>query len=380
MQAVVLCFSPNTGWHQPLPLWDSPQTLVLIFCPPDFTAYDDAIKQLSENYPQAVFAGCSSAASIAQDTIHESALVVGIIQFKHTRLKMVSALQPQPSASWQAGQQLADQLAATDLRAVVVLTDGINTNGATLLQGLVDRLGNTIPIGGGLASGQGRLTSTWLLQDFAPTTHLACAIGFYGNKLMVASSVRDGWKLFGLKREITRAQTNRLYEIDHRPALEVYKQYLGDRYESKVDFTLHYPVAIWQNASKHYVVRTVFDLDEETQSLGFATDIPMHSQIQFMYGSTDTLVEGAESAAHDILEQFGHPTQPILSLAFSCVGRKLVMQANTTHELDSMLDELPLGSYQLGFYSYGELGTTGAEATYNLHNETMTLMALYERD
>ncbi|MGB5466677.1 MAG: hypothetical protein WBM84_11390 [Sedimenticolaceae bacterium] len=37
-----------------------------------------------------------------------------------------------------------------------------------------------------------------------------------------------GWDLLGPEREITRSQDNVLYSLDGRPALQVYKKYLGE--------------------------------------------------------------------------------------------------------------------------------------------------------
>ena len=179
---------------------------------------------------------------------------------------------------------------------------------------------------------------------------------------------------------MTRSTQNTLYEIDHHPALQIYKHYVGDQCKHSRDFSIYFPMAVWPQDNTHYVVRTIFNVDEETQSMNFASDIPEGSKIQFMYGNTDSLVEGAETAIQTILHQLKTPDQPLLSLAFSCVGRKLMMEDETDQELTVMLDCLPKDSWQLGFYSYGELGPIADQAQYSLHNETMTLMVIYEKN
>ncbi len=210
-----------------------------------------------------------------------------------------------------------------------------------------------------------------------PRSHRACGIGFYGKKLVFASYAKDGFKPFGPERLITRAEDNILYEIDGRPALQLYKEYLGEYANKLPAMALHFPLAIWNQAKDHYVVRTVIAVDEANDSLSFVADIPVGYQTQLMYGSFDNLLDGAEMAARSLAKQLP-PDTPVLALTISCSGRKLVMADDTEQELEATLDCLPAGSQQLGFYSYGELAPTAPGGQCSLHNETMTLTVLYE--
>lgn len=380
MQAVLNYFTLDKGWSQPLPALDSPQTLVIVFCHPEFKHYQTALEDIHRYYAQSIIVGCSSSASIFYGRIIEEGLVIGIVRFHKTRLQASSARLPSPYDSWQAGKQLAKQLHQPDLKGVLLLSDGLYTNGVELLRGLTDHLLHSVPIVGGLASDGGRFQETWVLHQGKPTAQIVYAIGFYGHDILIKGYAADGWKLFGLQRKVTRSTQNTLYEIDHRPALQIYKHYVGDQCKHSRDFSIYFPMAVWPQDNTHYVVRTIFNVDEETQSMNFASDIPEGSKIQFMYGNTDSLVEGAETAIQTILHQLKTPDQPLLSLAFSCVGRKLMMEDETDQELTVMLDCLPKDSWQLGFYSYGELGPIADQAQYSLHNETMTLMVIYEKN
>jgi hypothetical protein len=68
----------------------------------------------------------------------------------------------------------------------------------------------------------------------------------------------------------------------------------------------------------------------------------------------------------------------VLSLAISCVGRRLVLRQRAEEELQASLEALPAGARQIGFYSYGELSPL-ASGSCELHNQTMTLTTLGER-
>jgi hypothetical protein len=68
---------------------------------------------------------------------------------------------------------------------------------------------------------------------------------------------------------------------------------------------------------------------------------------------------------------------PVLSVAISCVGRRLVLGPRTEEEIEAVIEALPHGARQVGFYSYGEISPVGALGC-SLHNQTMTLTTLAE--
>jgi len=378
VQVTLSFYTQATGWHKPLPDVDSPQTLVLIFSPLDHQPYQTAIQQLHARYPQAVIAGCSAIAGIFNEHLLENALVVGIIRFKTTRLAFSSAELAQANSSFQAGQQIAAALKAPDLKGIFVLTDGLNTNGNELVRGLASIVDETdVTIVGGLASDALQFVSTWIFYQGHPVSQRACGIGFYGKELVFTSYARDGFKPFGPERMITRAAGNTLYEIDGRPALQLYKEYLGEYAANLPATALHFPLAIWNQAKDHYVIRSVIAVHEADNSLEFVADIPQGYHMQLMYGSFDNLLDGAETAARRLTERLP-PQTPVLALTISCSGRKIVMGDDTVQELEATLENLPAGSQQFGFYSYGELAPTAFGGNCCLHNETLTLTVMHE--
>jgi hypothetical protein len=378
MQVTLTFFTQATGWHKPLPDTDSAQTLVLVFSEPDSTPYQHALSELQQKYPQAIIAGCSTVASIFNEYLLENALVVGVIQFHATRLALTSAELQHDQDSLLAGQHIATQLNAPDLKGILILTDGLNTQGSELLRGMAAIINQRkVTIVGGLASDKMDFVNTWVWSAGKPTSHRAIGIGFYSEKLVFASHAQDGFKPFGPERLITRAAKNVLYELDGHPVLQLYKEYLGEHANNLPKMALHFPLAIWNEAKDHYVVRTVVSMDESTQSLSFVADIPAGYHAQLMYGSFDNLLDGAELAARNLANTLP-PNQPVLALTISCSGRKLVMSEDTDQELEATLSTFPKGSQQFGFYSYGELAPIAFGGQCGLHNETMTLTVMYE--
>ena len=123
------------------------------------------------------------------------------------------------------------------------------------------------------------------------------------------------------------------------------------------------------------LVRTILSVDEAAQSMTFAGDIPEESIVQLMRANFDRLIEGASEAGR----QARLPgDQPCLSVAVSCVGRRLVLGERTEEEVDAVLESLPEGAPLVGFYSYGEISPLAAGQCGALHNQTMTLTRYWE--
>lgn len=378
MQVTLSFFTQATGWHKPLPNIDSPQTLVLIFSPPDSKQYQSAIEQLHAHYPQAVITGCSTVAGIFNEHLMENALVAGIIRFKKTHLAFASAELAHSDHSFQAGEQIAKSLNRPDLKGILILTDGLNTNDSELISGLASVVNESnVTIVGGLASDKMQFASTWIFHQGQAASRRVSGVGFYGKELVFTSYARDGFKPFGPERIITRSAGKTLYEIDGRPALQLYKEYLGEHAANLPATALHFPLAIWNQTKDHYMVRTVVSINEADNSLGFVADIPQGYSTQLMYGSFDNLLDGAEIASRSLADRLP-PKTPVFALTISCSGRKLVMGDDADQELETTLENLPAGSQQLGFYSYGELAPTALGGSCCLHNETMTLTVMYE--
>jgi len=169
-----------------------------------------------------------------------------------------------------------------------------------------------------------------------------------------------------------RSTGNVLYELDGKPALRLYKEYLGERASGLPATALLFPLAMRvERGDEKQLVRTVLAIDEAAQSLTFAGNIPTGSFVQLMRANFDRLVQGASDAA--TMGRVGRTLDgDLLALAISCVGRRLVLGERTEEELEAALAAFPPGARQVGFYSYGEISPF-ASGPCDLHNQTMTL-------
>ena len=372
-------YHAETGWQTHLPAdLDSPQTLILIFADPALELYQTALVDIQEVYPNSVITGCSTYASILNDGIIENGLVINIIQFKHSQVQRAFTQLNDSDDSYAAGKRIAQQLDAPDLTAVILLTDGVYTRGTELAAGISQSLNPNVNIAGGLASDKATFRKNWLLNGTSKVPRSVAGIGFYGPHVRVHTAAKDGWHPFGPERTVTKAQGNALYELDNFPAFELYQKYLGKRSSELEHSPLNFPLAIWQKNRKHYIIRAVLEVNEENNSLRCAGELTEGSRAQLMYANSENLIDGAEEAVTSICQQLPENPPPVFALAISCYGRKVVMGEDTEQELEAIMEHLPAGSAQSGFYSYGELARNEELNTCSLYNETMTLTLIYE--
>jgi len=372
-------WEPSAGWSRPLPAGDGPSTLVMAFAATDVQEHASPIQDLRAAYPTSAVIGCSTAGEILADTVSDGSLVVAVARFATTRLTLAHERVQASEQSYVAGLSLGKQLADREpgLAAVFVLADGLGVNGTPLVAGLLDGAGNDVIITGGLAGDGTRFGHTWTLVGGEPRSGYVSAVGLAGSQLRVGHGSHGGWEIFGPGRQVTRSVGNVLFELDGQPALELYKKYLGDRADGLPATALLFPLAVRApGADARQLVRTILSVDEATQSLTFAGDVPEGSRAQLMRASLDRIVDAARLASSEAATS---SAAGALAVAISCVGRRLLLGSRTEDELEAALAGLPADAALVGFYSYGEISPLRT-GTCDLHNQTMTITTFWEVD
>jgi hypothetical protein len=190
---------------------------------------------------------------------------------------------------------------------------------------------------------------------------------------------RGGWDVLGPEREVTCSKANVLYTLDDQPALSLYKKYLGDQADALPAAGLRFPLAIRNDLEEDgLTMRTILSVNEAEQSITFAGDIPQGKFVRLMRTNFERLIDGAADAV-DQMDFSDYENESLLTVAISCVGRRLVLSQRTDEEIDAVLDCLPSEGKLIGFYSYGELSPLKSGRC-DLHNQTMTLTSFWENE
>lgn len=365
----------NSQWASPLPVNNKSQ-LVFVFGNRNLME-SEFNKTLVTAFPNADLIGCSTSGEIKSTEIFDDSLVVSALEFEKTDIKIHSENVQNYEDFDQVLTALVSGIPLEGLKHLLVISDGQLVNGTALADGLSKLIPKNVVITGGLAGDDSRFEETVVWHNENVSSGLIILCGFYGEAIKIGHGSLGGWITFGPDRVITKSVDNVLYELDGQSALDLYKKYLGEFAAELPASALRFPLSVRAKGSTEAMVRTILSIDEETNSLTFAGDMPEGHYATLMRANSGKLIDGAEQAAHQSLIKLQGET-PEFALLISCVGRRLVLQQETEFELESVQDVFSGKCILGGFYSYGELSPASDSNQCALHNQTMTITTFSE--
>lgn len=358
--------------------------LILVFGSTALLSDSSHFHAIRSAFPGGLIVGCSTAGEIHGTEVSDDTLVVTAVDFEHTRLHFSQAHIVESSQSFTVGHSLAQSLPADELVHVLVFSDGLHVNGTALVRGMREGLPPHVEITGGLSADGAMFQKTLVFANDVAAPNQVAVVGLYGDRIKVGYGSLGGWDSFGPEREITRAQGNVLFDLDRKPALELYKRYLGEHAAGLPATGLLFPLALrypemdgGTNGDSSSVVRTILGIDEEHNSMTFAGDMPEGGYVRLMKANFERLIDGASGAATISMKPLQDKSAQ-LALLISCVGRKLVLKQRVEEEVEGVRDVLGDQAVFTGFYSYGEISPHMAGDACELHNQTMTITTFFE--
>lgn len=365
---------PSSGWESALePKLGSEADLVIFYTSTAILKENPIIGKLKEYYPKAEIVGGGSMGQILGQKMEEESLVLTAVHFEHGRVQVVSASVDGIGKSEELGTSLVSQLSKEELKHVYVIGDGVGIAGVEFVNGLSKELSPSTGLTGGFA------VDTLFHNKILPTSSSAIAVGFYGDLIQVAYSAMAGWKSYGPVWKVTKAEGEILYELDGKPALDLYKEFLGPFAKELPEIGLLYPISVWESIEKpqECIARTFVGINEDNKSLRFAGSIPSGGHAQFMLTNTDLLVEGAETAAQNTLKSFVG-FEPELAFMMTCASRKAVMKQRAEEELEAVSEILGKNTAYAGCISWGEISPFRFSEKCFFQNQVMAITAIRE--
>lgn len=349
------------------------ESLVFVFSDKQFL--DSELSTVfSQNFKSIPVIACSTAGEIVGSNVYDGYFSMTTVAFKHTQIRLESATINHIDESYAIGRKLVNSLMQEDLKHIFILSDGLNVNGTNLVNGINSVTNGKISVSGGLAGDNALFNSTLVSnQNIECKENIISAVGFYGDSIKIQCSSESGWDIFGKDRIITSSYENVVYEIDNKPALELYKSYLGEKAKYLPSSGLLFPLSL--KTEEGVVVRTILGVNEEENSIRFAGNIPINSSVKLMKTNIDSIIDAAELSSLKLSKK--NKEKKGLMILVSCVGRKLVLKQIVQEEVEAVKKYFNDEFCFTGFYSYGELSSNKSNNC-SLHNQTMTLTLITE--
>jgi len=264
-------FSRETGRRVGSTLVDSlnqmPQATWLFCAAKD--GLEDLIAGIRDVTGTQALIGCTTDGEISNEGFHSGSVVLGGVVTNKIQFH-VTSVDHLGHDSEEAGRELARKL-PDSVRYVQLFSDGLTGNGCAILRGMRSILGDDVPVCGGAAADGERFHRTWQFSGSRILTDAAVAIGFCGD-FQVSTGVRSGWSPIGIAKRVTRASGHVLYELDGRPALEVYGQFPGKHADRLPAVGVEYPLGIMeesdnlQDTDYNMLLRASMSVDKSSSS------------------------------------------------------------------------------------------------------------------
>ncbi|MGH2730672.1 MAG: FIST signal transduction protein [Actinomycetota bacterium] len=352
--------------------------LLVVFCSDmyDFEALLAGINESSGGVP---LIGCSTAGEIATEGPSDASVVVTALGGSGFSVR-TSAAEQVSTRLREAGAEVASTTAAIEDRphnVLLMLTDGLAGDQQEILRGAYGVLGAEVPLVGGCAGDDLKMTSTFqfhgeqVLGDAIVAARIA-------SDSPLGIGVRHGWRKVGDPMLVTKSSNNRVYTIDDHPALDVYLDHLdapGDarsNSESFTRFALTHPLGLSRRSGEEHV-RFIGEADFEDRSLGCIAEVPQGALVWIMEGDEESVLHATDRACSDALSTLeGRP--PLGMLAFDCIARRGVLGEHGIKTEIERVSQLGAGAPVAGFYTYGEIARVHGLSGF--HNQTLVVLAV----
>jgi hypothetical protein len=278
----------------------------------------------------------------------------------------------------QLGRTIMDNLGGDQPNVVIVLYDPLCGADLDLLMG---GLKPEVPcplIGGGAGQPWGPMIKTYQYFDDQVLSHSAIALALSGN-FSIDTGITHGMVPTGVTMPVTRAEGNRVLEVDGKPALDVWMEMTDADPVLNTD-----DIAAWaiglpvpDTDEQIWAIRAVFGLDEAEKAVILQASVPEGADIMLHHRSVENLLDGTKSMGAHLTASLGNK-HLVAALGFECAARAapFLGPEKTTQENTDLQELLGPDASWLGMLAWGEIATYGDTPWF--FNYTFPLLLLSE--
>ncbi|MBR1529618.1 MAG: GGDEF domain-containing protein [Oscillospiraceae bacterium] len=328
---------------------------------------DNICLTIRQELPDALYMGSSTNGNIMNGHVEtEIVIVCTVMEYPSTRAELLQMPLNAENAI-QTVHQLSDYIAENPwVKAVEML---VTIRGMSMT-GFCEELGK-LPVqisvfgGGAFSSDMDNEACVFSKAgDYSTSSVVFLLMG--GEDFYVTTMHVTGWKPLGKKFLVTRSEGSMLYELDHKPAYDVYYRYLNIRNDEHFfSNTLEFPF-FYEHHGMNILRAPIASQDDG--SLVMTSDVDENVVARMAYGDPWTILAHIRRSGQKIQE-----FHPEVIRVYSCAARR------TFWGMDEISKEtMPFQSVAptSGFYTSGEFLRTGEFV--NQHNVTLVIAGMRE--
>ncbi len=340
----------------------------------------DGVREILGDIPMC---GATFEGIIGRDIADESMYAVQVVGIRSEKIKFHEfCAENIVHSPLEAGHQIgcAIESVKDPGNRVVFLFPDFRSNISQLFEGIEEH--SKIPFVGGVSGDNLKFQQCHQFYNGVLKDE-ACSGVLMVGEFDLKTIVTHGSEPVGHKRIVTRSEANVIFEIDHRPALDVASEEMGapitpDNISTAITLMgIGLRAGEARDSSSPYVLRAIHGFDFETKACAVPTDIAEGTEIQFMRrdhkGVLDSATLAAERLKHSLDEI---PAGARLVCQFDCAGRGKYMIGDDVLKgvqmVQGVFDEsLPW----MGTFSFGEISPVDGKNFF--HNFTATLAVFH---
>ena len=285
------------------------------------------------------------------------------------------------TAGFDLARKASLDLKTSHREVFISFSEGIEKNSSHFIRGVKEGLGIGFPLLGAISSDDFKYKK--LSQFFQDQILKNSAVGLLlGGAFHLSLGCTHGFKPLGKPRFITKVDGFILRTIDNKPAVEIYKHFLGAEAEGLKDVTLNsyaamYPLGIYLEESHQYLLRNIIDILDDG-SIVCHEGVPQGAEVHLMISNKDSCFNSAIEAA-ELVKASLADRQAKLVLVFESLARHKILGSAAFNEIQVIKNVLGYTTPIIGMCSYGEIGPFGTLNNIKniyLHNENILIMAI----
>ena len=378
MKQILIELQPGLAVHQQLESiaqeWQTgayESLLVHIFCGlSDISPAVQVARSVRLQMPDAQVVGTMSAGEICEGALIPRGVLISAIMAESSSLRVLRYDEIKGNEA-DVGKALCQELLEIEyLEAIELIFPGTAVNTFALYERL-SQCRPDVKVFGGYSGGH-ELNSPqyFLFDEKGEMRNSMYVVTYAGADLHVSMDKLVGWDPLGLPLTVTKAEGNRLIELNERPASEAYESFLQiDR--TQIDNALagyEFPLMTMHDGDKN--LRSTIHIDEDG-ALVLHGHVPEETQVYLSYGNPSLIVELVNERLK-ALSAFG----PQIILLFSCIVRKQFWGDLVDMEMSPFAN---LAS-TMGFHTWGEVMRDMRSGEVVEHNVTLLSIAMREGD
>lgn len=260
--------------------------------------------------------------------------------------------------------------------ALITYASKLGTNGDKLVRGFKKVLKPSTPIFGGLSGDNFKNEKFTVFHNGAFETEGLVTLILDGNKIKVQGEAFSGWEALGMTYTATKVDGNVLYELDGKPALDLFIEYFGlekanvSKGEKLEMIPGVFPLEIIGDNDEVYLRSPLF-YDKEHQALILAGEVNQGNKIKFCPMPDIDTVTKTVDFFKDYSSKIDNADAIIIN---SCAARKLAFGPLMNKEIKEIFKiwQAPTA----GLMAMGEIGNHASDGEFNFHNVTCSLVSL----